>query len=187
MDLDQLLEKARAFEPSALAQIHDRFFPEIYRYVRYRLDPPEVCEDIASEVFLRLLDALQKNRGPTHNLRGWLYGTAANLVNDHLRSRYAHRHEPLEADSPLPSDHPAPERAYDDRWEQRQVRQAIQKLTADQQNVLALRFTEEHSLEETASLMGKSVTAIKALQFRAVAALRRILDEMLQTSKDTSA
>jgi RNA polymerase sigma-70 factor (ECF subfamily) len=51
-------------------------------------------------------------------------------------------------------------------------------LTADQQNVLALRFSQGYSLEETASLMKKNVNAIKALQFRALAALQRKLREV---------
>jgi RNA polymerase sigma-70 factor (ECF subfamily) len=50
-------------------------------------------------------------------------------------------------------------------------------LTVDQQHVLALRFAEEYSLEETAHIMGKTIGAVKTLQFRALAALRRLLEE----------
>jgi RNA polymerase sigma-70 factor (ECF subfamily) len=52
------------------------------------------------------------------------------------------------------------------------------QLTPDQQNVLALRFGEGYSLEETASAMRKNVNAVKALQFRALAALQRNLGEV---------
>lgn len=64
MHSKDLPERARQLEPSTLTQIHDRYYPEIYRYVRFRLQDEHVCEDIAGEVFLRLLDALHKQRGP---------------------------------------------------------------------------------------------------------------------------
>jgi RNA polymerase sigma-70 factor (ECF subfamily) len=51
-------------------------------------------------------------------------------------------------------------------------------LTAEQQHVLALRFGQGYSLEETAAFMDKNVNAVKALQFRALAALQRELGEV---------
>jgi RNA polymerase sigma factor (sigma-70 family) len=50
------------------------------------------------------------------------------------------------------------------------------KLTADQRNVIILRFMEEFSLRETASIMGKTVQNVKVLQLRALAALHRALE-----------
>ncbi len=63
---------------------------------------------------------------------------------------------------------------------QHQVRDAFGELTPEQQHVLALRFSQERSLDETASIMGKTITAVKALQFRAVASLRRALEERIK-------
>ena len=60
-------------------------------------------------------------------------------------------------------------------WQRKEVRAALEKLTSEQQHVIALRFSEEYSLEETAELMDKSVGAIKTLQFRALTALRQML------------
>ena len=58
-----------------------------------------------------------------------------------------------------------------------EIHWAMSRLTPDQQHVLALRFSQDLSLEETASMVGKSVNAVKVLQFRALAAMRRLLDE----------
>lgn len=176
---EDLLVRAQKLDSSALAEIHDRYYPDVYRYVRYRLYDEQVCEDISAEVFLRLLDALHKKRGPEHNLRGWLFGTASNLVNDHLRTRYARKVEILDVDDNdlVESEHP--EESYEEDWMQQQVRLALQELTPEQQHVLALRFSGEHSLDDTANLMGKSVTAVKGLQFRAIASLRRLVEERI--------
>lgn len=177
-EFNDLLRRARRLEPDALAQIHDRYYPEVYRYVRFRLQDERVCEDIASEVFLRLLDALHKQKGPEQNLHGWLLGTASHLVIDHLRRSYAHREDGLDDDpsKEYPSQDLSPEQHVHEAWQQHQVRQAMQKLTPEQQHVLALRFADEFSIEETAQMIGKSVTAVKALQFRAVASLKRLLN-----------
>jgi RNA polymerase sigma-70 factor, ECF subfamily len=177
IDLDDTLERARRMDANALAQIHDRFYPEVYRYVRFRLQREQICEDITAEVFLRLLDALNRRHGPDHNLRGWLFATASNLVNDHLRRRYSRPVENLDEQENHPDHMPHPESSVEQMWEQEKVRQAIEKLTPEQQHVLALRFTEDRSLDETAKIVGKSVNAVKALQFRALGSLRRLLSD----------
>ena len=66
----------------------------------------------------------------------------------------------------------------DRRHQADSVRQAYAQLTPEQQNVLALRFGDGCSLEETAAVMQKKVNAVKALQFRALAALQRHIGEV---------
>ncbi len=70
MAADDLLAQARRLEADALVQIHNTYYPELYRYVRFRLEDEQVGEDITAEVFLRLLDALDNGRGPNQKLRG---------------------------------------------------------------------------------------------------------------------
>ena len=60
-------------DPQAVAGIFDRYYPEVFRFVRYRLSDEFQAEDIASEVFVRLLEAIQANRGPDRNIRAWLF------------------------------------------------------------------------------------------------------------------
>ncbi len=175
-----LLTRARRFDLKALEEIHDLYYPQVYRFVRYRLSDDRISEDISSEVFLRLIEALNKKSGPNQNLRGWLFGTASNLVNDHLRSRYAHKIEAIDADGYDLPGMQYPEESFEDEWLQQQVIDALQDLTPEQQNVLALRFSDERSIDDTASIMGKSVIAVKALQFRAIASLRRLIEARIK-------
>jgi RNA polymerase sigma-70 factor (ECF subfamily) len=177
-ELDYLLALARQMDPNALGQIHDRYYPEVYRYLRFRLEDKQICEEIAAEVFLRLLNALQKKRGLDRNLGGWLIGTASHLVNDHLRNRHAGRMDHFAesaASTWIAGD--TPEDSLEALRKYRQVRQALLKLAPEQQHLLALRFAEDRSIEETASMTGKIVSAVKDLQFRALAALWGMLQE----------
>jgi RNA polymerase sigma-70 factor (ECF subfamily) len=172
-DETDLLARARALDGRALSQIHDQYYPALYRFALYRTGDTAAAEDIAAEVFVRLLDALHARRAPQSTLRGWLFGVAGHLVADHFRRRPA---------GPLPDTLPdtlpaggSPAVEAEDRLQRQAVVSALQRLSPEQQNVLALRFGEGASLEETAGALGKNVNAVKQLQFRAVAALRKAL------------
>ena len=165
------------FDPQSIGLIYDRFFPDVYRYVRYRINDDTLAEDIASEVFVRLLEAVQKQRGPQSNIKGWLIATASNAVNDHLRRRYRRPTETLS--DTLPDDEPSVHAQVDQREEKRAVQLAYAQLTLEQQHVLALRFGLGYSLEETAAVLHKNVNAIKGLQFRALVALQRQMGEVV--------
>lgn len=160
----------------AIGAVYDQYFSEVYRFVLYRLGDQSLAEDIASDVFIRLLEAVQNGRGPSSNIKGWLIGTASHVITDHMRKKYRRPEEDI-SDS-LPDLEPGPASEVDSREDARLVRGAYSKLTDEQQTVLALRFGQGYSLEETASQMNKNVNAVKALQFRALAALQREIGEV---------
>lgn len=163
-------------DTKVIGAIYDQYFSEVYRYVLYRVGDQSLAEDIASDVFIRLIEAVNNKRGPDTNIKGWLIGTASHVVTDHLRKKY--RRPEDELPESLPDLEPGPVSEVDAREQNRLVRGAYAKLTDEQQTVLALRFGQGYSLEETAAHMDKNVNAIKALQFRALAALQREIGEV---------
>jgi RNA polymerase sigma-70 factor (ECF subfamily) len=170
------LEGLRKLDAQSIGTVYDCYFPDIYRYVRYRIGDETIAEDIASDVFVRLLEASRKNQGPQSNLRGWLIATASNAVNDHHRRSYR---RPVEALSEtMPDGGPAIHTEVDLREKQNLVQSALAELTPEQQHVLALRFGQGYSLEETAAILNKNINAVKALQFRALASLQRQIGEV---------
>lgn len=170
------LEGLRKLDSQAIGAIYDKYFPEIYRYIRYRIGDDSVAEDITSDVFVRLLEAAQKNQGPSSSLKGWLIATSSNAVNDHLRRQY--RRPTEELSEALPDDSNI-HVELDQREQNKMVQSAYAQLTSEQQHVLALRFGMGYSLEQTATVMKKNVNAVKALQFRALSALQRQIGEAI--------
>ncbi len=170
------LDGLRKLDAQVIGAIYDKYFPEVYRYVRYRLSDEQQAEDIASDVFLRLLEAAQNGRGPETNLKAWLLATASHAVVDQLRRSYRRPTESLP--DGLPDQDPALHEEFERREQKRSLQHAFARLTSEQQHVLALRFGQGYSLEETAQVMGKNVNAVKALQFRALAALHRNVGEV---------
>ena len=175
-DVHRELDGLQKLDSQVIAAIYDRYFPEIYRYVYYRLGNENLAVDIASDVFVRLLEAVKKKRGPQKNIKGWLLSTASNVISDHLRRVYKRPTETISESMPDLGTSLTDE--VDRRQQAESIRSAYTQLTADQQDVLALRFGDGYSLEETAQAMQKNVNAVKALQFRALTALQRHIGEV---------
>jgi len=168
-----LLNGARNYDLSALGEIYDRYSPGVYRYAMRLLGDECLAEDCVSETFSRFLKALRAGQGPRDHLQAYLYRIAHNWITDSYRRQPA---PPLELDDSLRSeDQFLPEAQVDAHLELRQVRLALRSLTPDQLQVITLRFIEGLENDEVASVLEKPVGAIKALQFRALNTLRRLL------------
>lgn len=176
VDGQQKLKDLREFDAHIIGAIYDQYFSEVYRYVLYRMGDETLAEDIASDVFVRLLEASQSGHAPQTNLKGWLIGTASHVVTDHLRRKYRRPEE--EISESMPDRNPSIAAEVDQREQNRMVNAAYAQLTPEQQHVLALRFGQGYSLEETATFMNKNINAVKALQFRALSALQREVGEV---------
>lgn len=166
-----LLERARALDPEALEQIHDMYYVPIYRYIAFRVSEHETAEDLTSEVFTRLLSALQDKTAPQKTIKGWLFSVATFVVKDFYRKKYRRKLVALEDSVPSLTDGPA--QKVESMLTNEDLRQAVTELTEDQQEIIALRFGYEMSIRDVAATTGKSEGAVKMLQARAIAALSR--------------
>jgi RNA polymerase sigma-70 factor (ECF subfamily) len=176
MNDEQAIKGLKELDRQVIGAIYDQYFSEVYRYAQYRVGDAAQAEDIASDVFVRLLEASQTGKGPRSNLKGWLIATASHIVMDQFRRRYRRAEETLP--ETIPDNGLQPSMEFDQREQRQKVKDAYQTLTAEQQEVIALRFSQGHSLEETAAIMKRNVNAIKALQFRAFSALSREIGEV---------
>jgi len=166
-----LLNRARALDGEALAEIHNRYYGAIYRYISFRINDLHTVEDLTSEVFIRFLSALRDRHAPQNTIEGWLYGTASRVVKEQYRKQ--NRFELTALNESLQSQLMGPEQGVEKSMALEKLRNALSSLTEDQQHVLALRFGQGMSIREVAGLIDKSEGSIKMLQVRAVAALAR--------------
>ena len=171
----QTLRRAQQMETKALVEIFDQYSPGIYRYTLRRAGDPQVAEDCVSETFLRFLKTVQHpQKNIKTSIRAYLYRTAHNWLIDQYRK------EPLppeELDETITAARePNPEQQVMQSDQAEKMQHALKQLPPAQQQVIALRYLEEWSLQECAETMEKSVGAIKALQNRAMKNLRHLLD-----------
>ena len=172
---DQLLSRAQADDADALREIYTTYFPPVFRYIRLRVANIQEAEDLTGDVFLKLITAFRSKNPPTHSLRGWLFRVARNVMYDHYGKKQKFTETTLDEWIPA-SETIDPEVAFMRNINAEQAREAILELKFDQQEVVILRFGHLLSLQETASIMGRSISSIKSLQFRALNNLRRSLE-----------
>ena len=170
--VDAWLDKAAQFDQQALTQVYQTLSPALYRYAYRLLGNARDAEDIVAETFHRWLVALQHGHGPRQHLSAYLYRIAHNLITDRYRRRPP---TDVELDETLEAadDDPADTAAH--RLAQARARSALWLLTADQRQVILLKYFEGLSNEEVAAVLDKPVGAIKSLQHRALDAMRRAL------------
>src|SRR5512145_2432756 len=172
---DTLLLRLRQGEEAAVIETYERYFAPLYQYARLKLGDRLQAQDIVSDVFVKLIESLGRPSAPRENLRGWLFSVARNQIT-HVYGPV--RQLPLdEVEEWMPAPDSNPDLFLSDSVPIERVRHALRMLTADHQEVLILRFGQRLSMKETADIMGKSVSAIKSLQFRALDTLRLILIE----------
>lgn len=168
-----VIERARGGDRSAFAELYDAHCDAVYRYILYRVREPADAEDLTSEVFTRAFANIHRYKWQGKSFLAWLYTIARNAVTDRRR-----RQRPtvdLDNAYSLAEDGPT---AHDRAVRGEQVdalRGAVKHLTTEQQEVLLLRFVENMSSRQVAKVLGKNEGAIRALQFRALGRLRKLL------------
>lgn len=176
-DLEEVVRGAQAGESNSLAYLYGRFYDQIFRYVSFKTGNASESEDIAEEVFLRMLESIATFRFKGPPFSSWLFRIAHNLVVDHFRRNGRKRIRPLD-DAIVISDASSPDLDHhlDLKLMTRQVNKAMEELTDLQKEVIMLRFAGELSVRETAETIGKKENAVKALQHAGIKNLRRRMD-----------
>lgn len=179
-----------AFEPTLAAarvgaewawrELYRELAPVVLRYLRARRAPEP--EDLTGDVFVQVVRKLEQFNGDEDDFRGWIVTIAHRRFIDSLRSRSRRPVDPV-ADEvlALTGNVADPEEQVLTSLASQEVQSAIRSLSPDQQDVVFLRLIAGLSIAEVADALRKKPGAIKALQSRAVAALRRELPKAVSS------
>ena len=168
-------QSVTVMDKQALVRVYQQHSTELYRYAYRMLGDNDLAEDCVAETFSRLLNALDRGHGPSENVRAWLYRVAHNWITDHYRRQSP---LPLNLDADLRADpSEATSQVVSRKLEQERVRAALLHLPSEQRQVIQLRFLEGWTHEEVSKALDKTVEATRALQYRALNSLRRMLLE----------
>jgi RNA polymerase sigma-70 factor, ECF subfamily len=174
-EIVSLVRGAQAHDPQAFDRIYEYFADPLYRYFFYRSGDQHVAEELVSEVFLRMVEAIKSFRLPDRSearvFSGWVFRIAYTRLVDHYRQQ---KRQTVELDESIPAAHTADD-IVSRSLEHEELRAAILRLTPEQQQVVVLRFIERLSTEEVATITGQTIGAVKAMQHRALNAMAKIL------------
>jgi len=171
----ELICRAQEGDKQAIGELYRANVDVIYRYVWARVRDDSLAEDLTAQVFLKALEGLPTYQPSGKPFVAWLYRIAYARIVDHWRKLERRVEVPLE--ETLPSREPRPQELLDFEADWVTAMELLAQLTDDQQDVVILRFIGEMSLADVAQTVGKTVGATKALQYRALATLARLLEE----------
>lgn len=178
-----LIESAQNGDSAAFGKLYDRYAERIYRFIFLKTGHKGDSEDLLHEVFLASWRTIQ-----SYELRSatpftsWLYRIAGNRVIDWYRTRKGDSSldEMMESNT-LPSllastGHTGLLEALDRGFAMDAVMKGVRSLTDTEQSVVLMRYVEDLSPEETGAAIGKTAGAVRLIQHRAIAKLKKKLE-----------
>jgi RNA polymerase sigma-70 factor (ECF subfamily) len=172
MRFEDVLAAARDGAEWAWRELYRQTAGPVDRYLRARgvRDP----DDVVGDTFLNVVRSIERFDGDEIAFRAWVFAIARNTAID--RARWIARRPA----TPVPPDDLAAAGPTGDAEAEameglslERVRRLLDRLTPDQRDVLLLRIVGGLTVEQVASVVGRTAGAVKMLQARGLAAIRR--------------
>ena len=192
--IDRLLDRARSGEAEALSTLYHHFFPEVFGYITLHTNDRVTAEDLTSEVFLKMVEHIHQVKACSEaEFSAWLLRVTKFTVAGYYRKREKQpilvslevtlREDDGTYEEKYAVDASDPALYLEERDEWSVIMQAINMLTEEQRQVLINRLILGFDIATVARITGKKINAVKALQFRALQSLQRLLAEKIQPEK----
>jgi RNA polymerase sigma-70 factor (ECF subfamily) len=171
----ELVLRAREGDAEAFGELYDEFHGRLYRYFLANVRNRTEAEDLTAEVFAEAAQRIRTFEGNGPAFGGWLFAMARNDLHD-IRRRL--RRRVVEPMADVPDMHHEDDLADSvaSRLDAGAIMWAVNRLTDDQRQIITLKFAGDLSNEEISVATGKPLTAVKSLQHRALATLKRLLE-----------
>jgi RNA polymerase sigma-70 factor (ECF subfamily) len=172
-ELKHLVKLSQHGDEEAFGKLFDILSEPVYRFIYMRVSHKETAEDLLSLTFIKTWKNILKYQERSDaKFTTWLFQISHNIVRDYWRSQK--KEVPIEEYM---------EKEYTDNTEELfdtnmqigKLKESLQLLSENYQNVLTLRFINQLSVQEVADVMGKSNGTVRVMQVRAIKALRKIV------------
>lgn len=172
-DMARLIERAAEGDSAAFSTLYQEHLDPIYRFVQYRVNNKEDAEDLTQTVFMKAWKSLPNMREGSVVFSSWLYTIARNTVIDYWKKKRNVRIEDEETFfSSIPDARPIASAQVEIADDVQLLKRAMSALSTEQRALVTLRFLEDRTTEEIAATMKKNPAAIRAMQYRAIKALK---------------
>jgi RNA polymerase sigma-70 factor, ECF subfamily len=172
----KLVGRAQDGDRDALEELYLIHFDRIYSYLHVTVGNRHDAEDLTTQTFLKMLEAIGRFRWGSAPFSAWLFRIAHNLAMDHFRS--TRRWQPEEeVPEPDADESTSAETGALESIGRKSMMELIDDLSGEQQQVLTLKFVFNFSNGEAATILGKTEGAVKSLQHRALVTLQKKLEQ----------
>jgi RNA polymerase sigma-70 factor (ECF subfamily) len=177
-DDTKLIAGAAKGDREAFGVLYERYVFKVFRHVYYLTSNLHTAEDLTAQTFLNALEAIHRYEMRGVPFLAWLLRIAYNLTVNHNKVRNngtAPLPEAVEVQGILYS----PEASCEAKVDGERVWEGVRTLRGDQRQVIVMRFVDGLSYSDIAKVLGKSIGAVRVIQYRALCALRRRLEDDL--------
>ncbi|MBK8905561.1 MAG: sigma-70 family RNA polymerase sigma factor [Anaerolineaceae bacterium] len=174
----KLVSRAQKGEVTAVGHLFDRHYQSMFRYFFARVGQRQQAEDLAGELFTRMVHHLPAFKPTGVPFRAWLFRIAYNLTMDHFRVTNGLELASLEKVTLLAQPEHNPVQQVERQLTSETLQEALETLVPEQRQVIILRFLVGLSLQETADVMERSLPAVKAMQHRGLKTMRATLAQL---------
>src|SRR3990172_902104 len=160
-----LIALAARGDREAFGRLYERYVFRVFRHIYFLTNNSELAEDLTAQTFLNALEAI-----PRYQMRGvpflaWLLRIAYNLTVNHRKVRRngtTQLPEGLEIEGTTYS----PEASCEAKADGERVWEGVRRLRDDQRQVIVMRFIDGLSYPDIARVLGKSIGAVRVIQYR---------------------
>jgi len=168
----ELVNRANDGQEQALVQLYQRYLSPIYRYCYCQCGHRPSAEDLASDIFLKMVRQLSSFRGDA-SFKNWLYAIAKHTIADYWRKEYktpTQLMDPDDMDRLTGGQQAETVEEIDglNQTDEQQVKKILDSLPANYRQVLQCRFLDCQSIVETATTLNETEANVKVLQHRAL-------------------
>jgi RNA polymerase sigma-70 factor (ECF subfamily) len=174
----ELIARAAKGDREAFGAIYERYVFKVFRHVYYLTSDPHTAEDLTGQTFLNALEAIHRYEVRGAPFLAWLLRIAYNLTVNHKKVRN-NGTTPLPDTVEIPGTLSSPEETCEAKADGERVWEGVRTLRGDQRQVIVMRFVDGLSYPDIARVLGKSIGAVRVIQYRALSALRRRLEDDL--------
>lgn len=174
-----LLYKIKKSDREAFVKAYDLYVNQLYRFIYFKVGSREEAEDLCSAVFLKTWNYILENSLEEHKtLKALLYKIARNLIIDNYRKNKNKETISLDGDQGVEiiDQKPNAAKAMELKTDILVLETKLPELKDEYREVIILRFVNELSIKEIADILDKSKGNIRVLIFRALKALKELLD-----------
>jgi RNA polymerase sigma-70 factor (ECF subfamily) len=182
-DDDQLIALAAGGDRQAFGELYERYALRVFRHARFLTSDPVLAEDLTAQVFLKALEAIPRYESRGVPFQAWLLRITCNMVINHRKSAKNNGHSQIPENIEATGTFYSPEDSCEVKVDGERVWREVRKLPGEQRQVIVMRFIDDLGYPDIASVLGKSVGAVRVIQFRALANLRHLLENELNLQR----
>jgi RNA polymerase sigma-70 factor (ECF subfamily) len=174
---EQLIARAAKGDREAFGRLYEEHAVRVFRHAYFLTSDVTLAEDLTAQTFLKALEAIGRYENRGVPFIAWLLRITVNLAINHRKALkngiHAQLPEQIVDEDALGS----PEQSCTMKSEGERVWRKVMELPTEQRQVIVMRFMEDLPYSDVAAVLGKSIGAVRVIQFRALHNLRNLLHE----------